>query len=132
MMGLPRSETYNQLEQAIMTWKISRMKEYLTKIKCKSYGTKKVMTMRIMGAMPIEDAIRTMKEYRMMVQAEKEGKEMDIEAEVEITDVEMAEMETALKRKREGREEDLPGKQKEYEEMPPPAPPHDGARYDCG
>lgn len=60
-----------------------------------------------MGTRP---CLRVMREYKRKTQAEKEGKDMESEEISDVTDVEMLDMETALKRKREVAEEQTPEK----------------------
>ena len=135
MKGEAKTETYCILEEAIMSWTAREQKEYLKKRNLIVYGTKPVLTARIMGSMPIEDACRVTREWTTKMNAGKmsvkEKEVMEVEQveggnsmteEVPITDTEMVNMETALKRKRAGQEEETT---RSDEEASPLAPPKD-------
>ena len=65
MKGGAKTETYCILEEAIMSWTMKEQKEYLKKMNLTVYGTKPVLTARIMGSMPIEDACQVTREWAL-------------------------------------------------------------------
>ena len=124
-----RTETYSLLEEAIMSWKVKEQQEYLKRMKEVIYGTKSELTARIMAKVPIDDAVTITRNYRSEMKEGKKSKEklngqnMEIDSQTEITDVEMQNIEQALKRAREDSPVRTPAITREYEETPPPPPP---------
>ena len=110
------STTYGVLEEAIMAWTAKEQRTYLQGMKCAIYGSKAELTARIMAKVSIDHAVKITREHTRKINAtNKESKEKEAVRLEEVTDVEMKDMELALKRKRTVR--------KDIEEMPPPAPP---------
>jgi len=63
------------LEEAIMTWSIQNMKDYLQTMKKPSWGSKKNMTERIINNIVIDDAVESTREYRTHLVATTETTE---------------------------------------------------------
>ena len=117
------------LEQAIMSWGLKEQRRILQTMKCPIYGSKPVLTARIMGQLTIGRAVEITRKHRLLMKLTKEGKteeevkEIEKETIIEMTDVEMSNMELALKRKREEtvkNAKDKPIANEETTTMPPP------------
>ena len=111
-MGKGTEETanpavYGELETVILSWRKQDQQEYLKRLQKPVYGSKEELAARIMAYVPFGDAVKITKNYRQqmlerrkMSEEEKEGDE-ELEDMVDVTDVEMTDLEKALKRKRE-------------------------------
>ena len=104
-------ESGNFLENAIMSWTKHKQHLYLKSINEPIYGTKIELTARIIGKMPIKDAVEFTREYKRKIREnDKEIEGIESDKIGEITEDDMEKMEIVLKRKREESGAQIPNK----------------------
>ena len=67
-----KKEDHNTLEEAIYTWSTAEQKEFLLRHEKPGWGSKRIMTQRILGFVTIDKAVLIVAEYKEFLSRNKE------------------------------------------------------------